>query len=93
MNLKNYYSWKSVPDYSCGGSRNLADTWFYDLEMNRWSKNNSEHTPPARIVGSAVYCSDYDQVIIFGGLSQDFSNLDDTWIFSGISGEWESLEQ
>ena len=75
-----------------GGSRYLSDTWFYDPETDKWSRNNSEYTPLARIVGSAVYCTDYDQVILFGGLRQDFSNLDDTWIYSGTSGDWESFE-
>ncbi|MCK5794053.1 MAG: hypothetical protein KAH12_05080 [Anaerolineales bacterium] len=46
-------------------------------------------TLPARIVGTAVYATDYDQIVLFGGLRQDFSNLKDTWIFSEISGEWE----
>jgi len=72
-----------------GGSRYLADTWFYDLETNIWSRHISEQTPPARIVGTAVYTTDYEQIILFGGLRQDFKNLNDTWIFSGTSGEWD----
>jgi N-acetylneuraminic acid mutarotase len=72
-----------------GGFRYLADTWFFDTETTRWSKHQSAQTPPGRIVGTAVYCPDYDLVMLFGGLRQDFSNLADTWIYSGNSGEWE----
>ena len=74
-----------------GGYRFLADTWYYDPDTNKWSKINSEYSPSARIVGSAVYSADHEQVIMFGGLGQDSSNFDDTWIYSGISGEWEMV--
>lgn len=71
------------------GYRN--DIWFFDLETTTWARHRSELTPPARIVGSAVYSPDYGQVILFGGLDNDFSNLNDTWIFSEVPGEWEQI--
>ncbi len=73
------------------GNRYMTDTWFFDSGTEIWAKQRSEQTPPARIVGSAVYSPDYEQAILFGGLDGDFSNLDDTWIFSSISGEWEQI--
>lgn len=74
-----------------GGYRYLTDTWFFDPENDSWSRINSENTPPARIVGSSVYSPDYGQIILFGGLYDDFSNLKDTWIYSDKSGEWELI--
>lgn len=67
------------------------DIWFFDSENTNWTRHRSELTPPARIVGSAVYSPEFGQVILFGGLDDDFSNLDDTWIFSDNSGEWEQI--
>jgi len=75
-----------------GGYSYLADTWSFETETESWNRKRPELAPPARIVGSAVYCPDYEQVILFGGLDGDFSNLDDTWIYSCNSGEWEGLE-
>jgi len=74
-----------------GGYSYLADTWFFNSEAENWTRKRSEKTPPARIVGASVYSSDYEQVILFGGLDVDFSNLDDTWIYSDIPGEWEQI--
>jgi len=76
-----------------GGYSYLADTWFFDLESESWTRKRSDLAPPARIVGSAVYSPDYGQVILFGGLDNDFSNLNDTWSYSNISGEWEQISR
>lgn len=73
------------------GNIYLADTWFFDSEIASWARQRTELTPPARIVGSAVYSPDYNQIILFGGLDDDFSNLNDTWIYTGTSGEWEMV--
>lgn len=74
-----------------GGYRYLADTWFFNSEEENWTRKRSEQAPPARIVGASVYSPDYEEVILFGGLDVDFSNLDDTWIYSDIPGEWERI--
>ena len=74
-----------------GGYSYLSDTWFFNSEAENWTRKRSEQTPPARIVGASVYSSYYEEVILFGGLDVDFSNLDDTWIYSDISGEWEQI--
>jgi len=69
----------------------LADTWFFNSEAENWTRKRSTQAPPARIVGASAYSPDYEQVILFGGLDFDFSNLDDTWIYSDITGEWEHI--
>jgi len=74
-----------------GGNRFLADTWFFNSEAENWNRKRSEQAPPARIVGSSVYTPEYEQVVLFGGLDAGFSNLDDTWVYSDISGEWEQI--
>ncbi len=74
-----------------GGFRFFADTWVFDSETENWVKQRSEQVPPARIVGSIVYSPGFEQVILFGGLDVDFLNLDDTWIFSNTSREWEQI--
>ena len=74
-----------------GGYSILADTWLFDLESESWTRKRSDLTPPARIVGSAVYSSEYGQVILFGGLDNDYSNLNDTWVYLDITGEWEQI--
>ena len=69
----------------------MADTWFFNSEEENWTRKRSEQAPPARIVGASVYSPDYEEVILFGGLDVDFLNLDDTWIYSDIPGEWEQI--
>ena len=74
-----------------GGYRYLADTWFFNTEAGNWTRGRSGQAPPARIVGASAYSPDHEQVILFGGLDVDFSNLDDTWIYSDTTGEWEQI--
>lgn len=69
------------------------DSWFFDLENTSWTRQRSSLAPPARIVGTAVYSPDYGQVILFGGLDNDFSNLNDTWAYAEASGEWEKISR
>jgi len=69
------------------------DTWLFDSETESWTRIRLELAPPARIVGSVVYIPDYGQLVLFGGLDDDFSNLNDTWIYSDLSGEWEQISR
>jgi N-acetylneuraminic acid mutarotase len=69
------------------------DSWFYDPSSQGWDRLTTTQAPPARIVGTMVYCPDDEQVVLFGGLDNDFSNLNDTWIYSDISGEWEEISR
>jgi len=67
------------------------DSWFYDSLTQSWDRLKTTQAPPARIVGTMVYCPDYGQVVLFGGLDNDFNNLNDTWIYTDVSGEWEQI--
>jgi N-acetylneuraminic acid mutarotase len=72
-----------------GGQRYFNDTWLFSPEEANWTRKIPEMKPPARIVGSLIYSPDFEEVILFGGLDREFSNLDDTWIFSDSSGDWK----
>ena len=67
------------------------DVWFFDPDNESWARVISDLVPPARIVGAMVYSPDREQVILFGGLDNDFTNLNHTWIYSDISGDWEQI--
>lgn len=74
-----------------GGYSYLSDSWFFESDTASWSRTRPEESPPARIVGSLVYCPDYDQLILFGGLDKDFNNLNDTWVYSASTASWEQI--
>jgi N-acetylneuraminic acid mutarotase len=74
-----------------GGYGYLDDSWIFEEDTESWSRVNPDQSPPARIVGSLVYSPDYDQLILFGGLNDDFNNLNDTWIYTASTAAWEQI--
>lgn len=73
------------------GHRYLADSWLYEVEAGRWSKLSPEGSPPGRIVGALVGCPDQGQLVLFGGLDNDFERLNDTWIYTASTDTWEQV--
>ena len=49
-----------------------------------------EKRPPARWMHSAVTIE--QKMYVFGGCSETFAAMEDTWVFDGAENEWERVE-
>ncbi|MHA2330441.1 MAG: Kelch repeat-containing protein [Candidatus Hodarchaeales archaeon] len=67
------------------GRSDLADTWMFSCTSNTWTELNPTSSPSARAGHSMVYDSVNQQVILFGGWS------DETWIFDPQDNEWTKV--
>ena len=72
----------------------LNDTWLYDLQGDTWKRVKSESAPTARVNAAMTYDPIHDVIILFGGLEEDFTELQDTWFFKAKddAGEWSLVE-
>ena len=60
-------------------------------QTGKWIKLEPENSPPARTSFGMAHIGD-DNVIIFGGHSNDGLILDDTWIFDLSENKWTEIE-
>ncbi|MFW9995472.1 MAG: Kelch repeat-containing protein [Candidatus Odinarchaeota archaeon] len=67
------------------GRSSLADTWVFNCTSDTWLELNPTTRPSARSDHSMVYDSVNQQVILFGGWS------DETWIFDPQSNQWTEV--
>ncbi|MFW9995474.1 MAG: Kelch repeat-containing protein [Candidatus Odinarchaeota archaeon] len=67
------------------GRSDLSDTWVFNCTSNKWIKLNPTSKPSGRMEHSMVYDSVNQQVILFGGWS------DETWLFNPQSQQWTEV--
>jgi N-acetylneuraminic acid mutarotase len=61
----------------------LNDTWTYDPVANTWAELKPAGTVPSRRAAVAMaYDPIMRRLVLFGGLDETNSNLNDTWAFS-----------
>ena len=67
------------------------ETWVYDLSDNTWQKRSSKgpSSPCARYKHSMVSIPGTDKILVFGGISDSYSYLNDTWVYSYNKNTWE----
>ncbi|MHA2206477.1 MAG: Kelch repeat-containing protein [Candidatus Thorarchaeota archaeon] len=70
---------------SVGGSHALGDTWIYDYATNTWTEHSSS-SPPARGAHDMVYCSETNEIIMYGG-----GTYRDTWSFNCTTQTWSQV--
>ncbi len=70
-----------------GGIHSLGDTWAYDYSTNSWVELESISSPSSRSALSIVYCSETNEIILYGG-----SGVTDTWSFDCESQTWSEVE-
>ncbi|MGY5877194.1 MAG: kelch repeat-containing protein, partial [Candidatus Thorarchaeota archaeon] len=70
-----------------GGIHSLGDTWIYDYPSNTWSELTLSPSPSARSNAAMVYCSDTNEIILFGGFG-----VVDTWSFDCDTQTWSEIE-
>ncbi len=70
-----------------GGIHSLGDTWLYDYLLNSWTELELVTSPSSRSALSMVYCSERNEIILYGG-----SGVTDTWSFDCESQTWSEVE-
>ena len=73
-----------------GGGKRNNDTWIFDLELNTWTKIETEHTPPPRAEHGLAQLFD-GKVLLFGGQNGQDIIYDDTWIFDISKMDWQNM--
>jgi Galactose oxidase, central domain/Dictyostelium (slime mold) repeat len=67
----------------------LGDTWALDLATSTWSQlATNGPSPQARDRASAVYDSDHDRLVVFGGYDGNVTVLDDVWLLDLGTQTW-----
>jgi hypothetical protein len=74
-----------------GCAFNFNDTWAYDFDGNKWTNKTPNNSPSPRGDYSIVYDSRVDRTILFGGIDQDQSWLNDTWIYDFANNTWTNV--
>ncbi|MFW9908675.1 MAG: Kelch repeat-containing protein [Candidatus Thorarchaeota archaeon] len=72
-----------------GGWRSLSDTWTYSYSENSWTELVLTPSPSARSNHAMVYCSETNEVILYGG--QGAANPTDTWSFACDTQTWSQV--
>ncbi len=80
--LKTYYN----PPLSGVG---WNDTWSYDYNSNSWVEMNPEEYPSTRICAAMSYDSESDRMVLFGGWSEDRTDIGETWIYNFNDNSWK----
>ena len=73
------------------GSKDLGDTWVYDLESNSWNEVKGTTAPEARFGHAAAFDAESKRVLIFAGQA-GVSFLNDVWAFDAASETWSKLD-
>lgn len=75
-----------------GGQGYLDDTWIYESHSNQWRLVRADTPPPPpRINGAIAFDEGRQQMILFGGLGEDFFFYRDTWVYSTATAVWEQI--
>jgi hypothetical protein len=78
-----------------GGERYSFDnlTWWFDLDQERWQKQEPPGAPPprAQTENALVYDPARQQFILFGGRALGSKPLQDTWIFDTQKKSWREI--
>lgn len=78
---------------------NLDDTWLYDFNSNTWVQAMPATHPSARFRHRAVYDSQLDSVIIFGGTTGEWNGPDNdietdtTWLYDANTDTWTKMAE
>ena len=65
------------------GSKNLNDTWIYDLSENSWTEKTHSNKPSIRSHHGMAAVYNDDKVLLFGG-----TNSNETWIYDYSADTW-----
>jgi len=76
-----------------GSNNDMNDTWFYDVASNKWTQKNPSTKPSARRVPGMAYDSANKKVVLFGGVTAEGVNYNDTWLYDYETNNWTKRGQ
>jgi len=65
----------------------LQDTWVYDVNTDSWDQKSPSNSPSPRNYHAMAYIGD-DKVVLYGGLVNNNTHFDDTWIYDLSDESW-----
>ena len=68
------------------------DTWTYDYNADTWVEMYPTVKPPTRTGAAMVYDSESDKIILFGGFTEERTDLGDTWTYDYNSNNWTEMD-
>lgn len=69
-----------------GGWHSFGDTWIYSYTENSWTQLTLSPRPSARANHVMVYCSETNEIILYGG-----DGVTDTWSFDCATQTWSQV--
>ncbi|MGA2577178.1 MAG: hypothetical protein ABSH24_14260 [Bryobacteraceae bacterium] len=66
-----------------GGDGPLGDTWTWDGIARTWTQRHPTNHPSARGSSPLAYDQTTHRLVLFGGVTTNFDNLNDTWNWDG----------
>ncbi len=68
------------------------ELWTYDAAARTWQQiNESAGVPPARRFGAMAYDSQHDIILLWGGILNDTTPYNDTWVLHPATQQWQQL--
>jgi N-acetylneuraminic acid mutarotase len=79
-----------------GGDRDrkehfLNDTWEYDTISHTWTEFNKKGVKPSPRKHCVMVKVSNDKLVLFGGMTSNGKQLDDTWEYNLITHEWRLI--
>ncbi|MFQ5919541.1 MAG: kelch repeat-containing protein [Thermoplasmata archaeon] len=77
-----------------GGGRAPAffgDVWAYDFNSNTWEEMPPSNGPATWVAGASAYDAESDRILLFGGQSEGFIELNETWAYDYNTNTWEAM--
>jgi Galactose oxidase, central domain len=68
-----------------GGDGGFSDTWTWDGIAKTWTQQNPTTHPSAPTTNQLVYDEATSTVVLFGGVTTNLTDLDDTWTWDGTN--------
>jgi hypothetical protein len=76
-----------APNYNL----NSSETWAYDYNLNTWTLLSPNGNPGALSEFGLAYLESVDGLLLFGGILNDGSISDKTWLFDFSANTWNEL--
>ena len=68
-----------------GGDGGFDDTWTWDGVTRTWTQQNPASHPSPRASNQLVYDPASRNVVMFGGVTNNLTSLNDTWTWDGVN--------
>ena len=70
------------------GDSPLSDTWAYHFATNTWTELEPDTSLSERGWHAAVYSSEAEQIVLFGGGRHRYAFTDETWVYDPEANKW-----